>query len=278
MDQGRAKNTEIKSIEREIQNLDSQEGQRFAQLRRNDPEVARAYEWLQEHQSDFQKEVFGPPMLSCSVKDKRYSNHVQMGLQKDDFFCFIAQTKDDHRKLTDQLFRKMKLAVTIRTILTDLSTFRPPVPRDGLRNLGLDGYAIDFLEGPDPVLAMLCSEKKLHLTGVALKEISDEQYQMINDGEKINSFSTGATYHRTMRRREYGAGATSTMTSTIRPGRFWTDETVDAGAKAECEQRRKECLREKQELKQQFDEIKAQQTEISDKEKDVEQELVRKPL
>ncbi|KAF3768765.1 hypothetical protein M406DRAFT_44410 [Cryphonectria parasitica EP155] len=273
LDRGKAKRTQVKAIQEEIESLNSQEGQRLVQLRRIDREVATAYQWLQEHQSEFEKEVFGPPMLSCSVKDRRYSNHIQMCLQRDDFLCFIAQTRADHGKLTEQFFKKMNLAVPVRTIMADLTAFKPPVPREGLQGLGLDGYAIDYLEGPDPVLAMLCSEKKLHLTGLALKEISEQQYQRITDGEVINSFATGNTYHRTTRCREYGPGATSTVTTTIRPGRFWGDEPLDVAARTKLEQDLEVCARELEELKQQFNEVKTQQSDIDNESKEEQKRL-----
>lgn len=208
--------------------------------------------------------MFGPAFLNCSMKDKRYSNHVQSSLQKDDLFCFTAQTRNDHRKLTDGLFNKLNAAVPIRTILADLSSFRPPLPREHLSDLGIDGFALDFVEGPSPVLAMLCSEKKLHLTGVALNDINDEQYQRLSDGEKINSFATGKIYHRITRRREYGPGATSTITKNIQQGRWWTDEPVDVAAKAELEQRLKGLQHEIAEIKQEFEAVKAEQEGIDE--------------
>lgn len=277
MGRGRRKHSELKSIQEEIQNMDSQKGQRLQQLRRIDSDVAKAYEWLQENRSQFEKEVFGPPLLTCSMKDKRYSNHVQSLLQRDDFLCFTAQTKGDHKKLTDQFFKKMNLASTVRTIMTDLSNFRHPVPQEGLNALGLDGYALDFLEGPTPVLAMLCSEKKIHLTGVALKEISEQQYQVISDGEKITSFATGSTMYRITRRREYGPGATSVISKSIQTGRFWTDEPIDTAAKTEIERRYKECQQVYDEMKKEYAEIAAKQTELDGEVKEVQEEIVRAP-
>ncbi|KAJ4386702.1 Structural maintenance of chromosomes protein 5 [Gnomoniopsis smithogilvyi] len=269
---GTTKSTEARSIKQELESLNSQEGQKLAQLRRLDPEVARAYDWLQEHRSEFEKEVFGPAFLNCSMKDKRYSDHVQSGLQKDDLFCFTAQTRNDHRKLTDRLFNKLNAAVPIRTILADLSSFHPPLPKDHLSDLGIDGFALDFVEGPSPVLAMLCSEKKLHLTGVALSDINDEQFQRLSDGEKINSFATGKIYHRITRRREYGPGATSTITKNIQRGRWWTDEPVDTAAKAELEQRFRALQQEIAEIRQEFETVKAEQEEVDEQVTEAKQE------
>lgn len=273
-ERGKVKQQERRTIQRELENLNSQEGQRLVQLRRAEPEVASAWEWLQENGDQFEKQVFGPPMLTCSMKDKRYSNHVQSLLQRDDFLCFTAQTRNDHKKLTDQFFTNMKLAVTVRTITADLSSFRSPVPQESLAAMGLDGYALDFVEGPEPVLAMLCSEKKLHLTGVALNDISEEQYQKINDDEVFNSFATGNTMYRITRRREYGPGATSTMSRTIRPGTYWTDGPLDMAAKNELEQRLHQCETEFDEMRTTNEEFKAKSTALKDKEKEIQEAVV----
>lgn len=273
-ERGKVKQQEKRTIERELENLNSQEGQRLVQLRRAEPEVALAWEWLQENGDQFEKQVFGPPMLTCSMKDKRYSSHVQSLLQRDDFLSFTAQTRNDHKKLTDQFFTTMKLAVTVRTVTADLSSFRSPVPQEKLGAVGLDGYALDFVEGPEPVLAMLCSEKKLHLTGVALKDISEEQYQKINEDEVFNSFATGNTMYRITRRREYGPGATSTMSRTIRPGTYWTDGPLDMAAKNELEQRLQQCEMEFGEMRTTNEEYKAKNAALKDKAAEITDAIV----
>ena len=129
-------------------------------MRRLLPDVAASWEWIQEHQAEFEREIYGPPMVSCSVKDERYSDLVQALLQKDDFTCFTVQTRNDWEKLSDQLYRQMGLSVTIRTCGNPLSMYRPPMDANAVRELGFDGFAIDFVEGPDPVLAMLCAEPR----------------------------------------------------------------------------------------------------------------------
>lgn len=273
-ERGKLKQQEKRTIQRELENLNSQEGQRLVQLRRAEPEVASAWEWLQENGNQFEKQVFGPPMLTCSMKDKRYSNHVQSLLQRDDFLSFTAQTRNDHKKLTDQFFTNMKLAVTVRTVTADLSSFRSPVPQENLAAMGLDGYALDFVEGPEPVLAMLCSEKRLHLTGVALKDISEEQYQKIEKDEVFNSFATGNTMYRITRRREYGPGATSTMSRAIRPGTYWTDGPLDMAAKDELEQRLEQCESEFEEMKKTNEEFKAKNSALKDKTEEIKEAVV----
>jgi len=211
----------------ELQALDSQQGRILALLKRLDSDVARGYEWLREHQDEFEKEVFGPPMVTCSVKDQQYSDPIQSMLHSSDFFCFTAQTKNDHVKLSHFFYNQMNLSVTIRTCIKPLDAFQPPVPRHRLAEMGFDGYVIDYIDGPGPVLAMLCVEKKLHLSTVALQPLSDNNLERVLKGGAINQFACGDQTYRVTRRREYGDGATSTRIDTVRPGQYWTTQPVD---------------------------------------------------
>lgn len=270
----RPKGEEKRRVIQQLANLDSQQGQRLHQLERISLDAHQAYNWLQEHQNEFEKEVFGPPMLTCSVKDKRYSDQVQTVLQRDDFLCFTAQTKNDHKKLTDKFYKEMRLAVAVRTITSDLSSFRPPLPREALGQFNLDGYALDYLDGPKPILAMLCSEKKIHFTGVALRDINDQQYQKLIDSETINSFVTGKTHYRITRRKEYGAGATSTITRTIQPGNFWRDEPLDGSIKARLEEQLQQCENAAQEFRKHMAAHKTQRAELIGQIQEAEEEKV----
>ncbi|KAI0476179.1 hypothetical protein GGR56DRAFT_665927 [Xylariaceae sp. FL0804] len=256
------KRRRVQLIQHKIQSLDSQQGQKLAKLRHVSEDAAKGWEWLQEHQDEFETEVFGPPMLTCSVKDKRHSDGIQALLGRDDFLCFITQTREDHKKLSDQLYRVMGLRVAIRTCGSPFSAFRPQIPTEQVRELGLDGYAIEFIEGPEPVKAMLCMEKRLHMSGVALREISNDQYNRIKDADKISQWAAGNNMYRVTKRKEYGPDAVSTTSKKINPGSFWTDRPVDDSEKTRLQ-------REKTELEAEIDEVKREAKELREKALDI---------
>ena len=269
-----SKKQTLDGLKTEFENLNSQQGKKLAQLRNIHADAAKGWEWLQNNQNQFEKEVFGPPMLTCSITDQKYSNQVQALLSQDDFVCFICQTPGDHKKLSNQFYGQMGIAVSIRTCTTDFSSFRSPLSREQLREFGLDAYAINFLEGPEPVLAMLCADKKLHMSAVAQQDISNAQYEKLMAFERIPSWSAGTRMYRVTRRREYGPSATSTTTRTILPGRFWTDQPVDDGERADIERRMQEILQELEMLKQEGLEIRDKKRTLDDREKEVEEEIV----
>ncbi|KAI1819698.1 P-loop containing nucleoside triphosphate hydrolase protein [Xylaria intraflava] len=227
----------LTGLENDYNKLNSQEGIKLAQLKSVNLDAAKGWEWLQENQDQFEQKVFGPPMLTCSITDTKYSDQVQSLLSQEDFICFICQTRNDHQKLSNQFFRQMNLSVSIRTCVKPLSSFQPSMPKAQLRQFGLDAYAIEYLEGPEPVLAMLCAEKKIHMAAVAQQDISNVQYEQLMATGKLPSWTAGKRTYRVATRREYGPSATSTSTRTIAPGRFWTDQPVDVAERADVQRR-----------------------------------------
>ncbi|KAL2263142.1 hypothetical protein VTK26DRAFT_8040 [Humicola hyalothermophila] len=240
---------EQSKLQGHLEELKSQQGQLLVQLKKIDPDVARGWDWLKDNQASFEKEVFGPPMLTCSVKDSRYSDLVQSMLQKDDFLCFTTQTRADHKKLSDQFYKHMGLSVTVRSCFTPLSSFNAPLSKEELAGLGFDGYASDYLEGPEPVLAMLWAERRLHASAVSLKEISEKQFDRIQQVGNLNQFAAGKQLYRIARRREYGPGAVSTRVTQFAKGRFWTNQPVDVAEKTELQQKIEELGIEFNQLK-----------------------------
>ncbi|KAK3938407.1 SMC5-like protein [Diplogelasinospora grovesii] len=259
---GNEKKNEMRKMMDDFREQESQQGQLLNQLRRANPDVAKGWEWLKDNQEGFEKEVFGPPMLVCSLKDSRYVDVVQSMLAQDDFFCFTTQTKEDHKKLSDQFYGKMGLSVTIRSCFTAFDSFRPPLPRQELAGLGLDGYAIEYLTGPEPVLAMLCAEKRLHASAVALAELSEAQFQRIQQRESISHYAAGKQLYRTTRRREYGAGAVSTRVTQFPKGRFWTDQPLDSSEQDELKRKLNAAKGEYEELQQQYRDKTSRSNEV----------------
>ncbi|KAF6838900.1 structural maintenance of chromosomes 5 smc5 [Colletotrichum plurivorum] len=267
-----ASNTKQK-LNQDLQNLDSQQGAILNLIQKKWPDVVKGWEWLQENRDKFEKEVFGPPAIVCTVKNERYSDQIQALLHNDDFLCFTAQTKEDHKKLSGYFYRELSLSVNIRSIMKPLSDFRPKMSKEQLQSLGFDAFAIEMLAGPDPVLAMLCNEKKLDMAGVALSDINDAQYERLVQDGIINSWCTGRQLYRVSRRRDLGPQAVSTMTRGIFKGLFWTDQPVDEAEKREIQRRLSEVAAEFDALKAQNAEARRQLSDLDEKKKEINDDL-----
>lgn len=250
---------EKRKVEDDIRALDSQRGQQISFLRRIAPDVARGWAWLEENKDQFSKEIFGPPMATCSIKDQHYSNLVQSLLQNDDFLCFTTQSVQDHKKLSNQFYEAMGLSVTIRTCTTPFSSFRSPFSSDQLASMGFEGTAIDYVEGPDPVLAMLCTERRLHLAPVSTQHPRQDQYDTVVSNEHIMTWASKDQVYRVNRRREYGAHAVSTSVRDVRQGRYWKEAQADLSEKTELQQKLDQWNSELRDLQEEMRGLKEKQ-------------------
>lgn len=238
--QAAPKKSQIDQTNTQLASLESQAGQQNNKLRQHAPETAQAWEWIQKNQDLFENTIYGPPLVECSVKDPRYIDQVESLLQRSSFLAFTTQNTADYLKLQRALYQDLKLAdIQINTASKPLSVARrhnmPSVSDEQLRSFGLDFWAIDLIDAPEPVLAMLCSVGRIHSTGIALKESTEEQFAMLVDSQ-ISTFVTGQHHFNTTRRREYGPGAVSTMTKAIRRAQYWTDQPVDVAEKRQLQE------------------------------------------
>ncbi|KAL4977925.1 P-loop containing nucleoside triphosphate hydrolase protein [Aspergillus desertorum] len=252
----------LKQAEHQLRGLDSRAGQQEKKLQDVSPDSYTAYRWLLNNQDKFEQEVFGPPIVTCSITDPKYADQVESLLQKTDFTTFTVQNRRDFRTLQRYLSHEMRLHdISIRTSSTPLENLGSPLPDHELRDMGFQGWAKDFLSGPEPVVAMLVSEKLLHQTPVSLRDISDQTFATL-EGGSISSWVAGKQNYTINRRREYGPGATSTRVRQVRPARVWTSQPVDASAKAELQRRIQELKSDISDIKEKIESDRATMAQL----------------
>lgn len=248
MQRGRAIGEQRDEAKQQLGAFDTQEGRQLNKLESKSTDTAKAWKWIQDNMESFEKEVYGPPMISCSVKDPRYVNAIESMLQRPDFLCITTQTADDHTKLSHQLHKVMGLEdVTIRSSIDhDLEALRrqAPISPEEMQEIGMDGWAVDYIDGPLPVQCMLSDSGKLHKAAITLQGISDHQYQMIIERERLNKWTTGNERYQVSRRREYGPLAATTTSRPIYPAQWWVDQPVDTSARRELDEKVKDLEQE----------------------------------
>lgn len=217
-------------------NLESQAGQQNKKLFKISRDTAKLWEWVQTNQEVFEKPVFGPPVVECSVTDSRFVDMIETVFQKNMFLSFTVQSNNDFKKLQAQAHDRMGLSeVNIKVMSSGMEAFPPPVGADELKHYGFQGWAIDYLRGPEPVLAMICYDLRLHRTAVAVKDTTTQQYDQLQNSP-IDSWLTSKSSYNIVRRREYGPDATSTRVREVRRATVWTDQPVDLAAKRELQE------------------------------------------
>jgi len=263
VDQGKAKKAQAARLNEMIESLNTQAGQQEFKLENISKETHRAWQWIKENNQQFKKEVFGPPAVTCTVKDPSMATRVEAALQISDFKIITVQCNEDFVMLQEELTKKQRLHdISIRTCTTDnLSSFRTPLSDDQLHELGLEHWVIDCLEGPSVVLAMLCQERNLHQTAISNSAVSDAQHEAIARSP-LKSYIAGNHSVRMTRRAEYGDAGVSSSIRDIQKARFWTDQPVDTGRKREWHDQIKNINRDLFELKENIQNNQAEVTKI----------------
>ncbi|KAL8784967.1 MAG: hypothetical protein Q9195_008833 [Heterodermia aff. obscurata] len=233
---GRQKSEQVHNAQRDLQNLESQAGQRNKKLFTLAPDTFKAWEWLQKNQDKFERKIYGPPLVECSIKDPKWVNQIESLFSDSQFFLFTSQSREDFAKFTHIMHEELKLSnVNTRPMTGGLDEFRPPVSMEELRQYGLEGWALDCIDGPEPVLAMLAYELRLHATAISSRDSTPREYDEIQRSA-IDNWVTSKNIYRIIRRREYGPSATSATVKPIRKAQKWTDQPVDMSAKQKLQE------------------------------------------
>jgi chromosome segregation ATPase len=231
--QGRSLQQRITAAESSLNQLRSKAGQQINKLNQASSDTAKAWDWIQKNRQTFTGKVFGPAILECSVKDTRHANLIESVLGQADMVCITVTHKDDFNMLQRELLNTQRLSdINLRMMDAPLSRWERPYSEAQLRQLGLNTYVLDLLEGPDEVLSMLCDNRNIHMYGVAFQDLSSQQFDGMMS-TTISSWATPTETYNVSRRKEYGDAGISTRIARIRPARFFTSQPVDTHAEQE---------------------------------------------
>jgi structural maintenance of chromosomes protein 5 len=275
-DQGSERQRIMADLKKNLERFDTQAGQRESQLSQKSKDTFDAWQWIQNNRNLFEKHVYGPPMVECSLKDPKIAAKIESVMQESDFKIITVQTIADFKLLQQKLNVEMgKHDVSLRTCSdADHMRFRRPIPDDELESYGLSGYVIDQLEGPGPVLAMLCHERLLHSSGIASGRLSDAQHERLQDSD-IKSYVTADTSYRVTKRAEYGKEGNINSSRPLIAPKIWTTQSVDMGRKAAMSRELQEVAGELEIITREHSTCQSKANEIDNKVKILKAEIAK---
>lgn len=247
-------------VKQQRERLDTQSGKQTSLLQKISPHTAQAWEWLQKNKAQLplKGEVYGPPILTCSLTNPKYADAVESQMKMGDAIAFTFTNKDDQQLLLNEFTSKDKLGlhgVHLRTSPKPLSAFAPPVPDANLSQYGFEGYLRDYITGPDPVIAMLCDNARLNRVAYAAKSITDQQHADAS-ASPIQAWVSGREAFRITTRREYGVSSTSV--NHLKRGQYFVDQPVNSDEKMQLDEQLRNMDREGQEMASEHNEAKAE--------------------
>ena len=273
-EQGKARQQKGKAVETSLKNLDTESGQQESRLESLSKDTFLAWQWIKENGDLFEQQVYGPPIVECSLKDAKMADAVESFLQKSDFSIITVQNQRDFNTLQQKLNREKGLHdIRLRTCSdTSLDAFRRPVGEDEMKQLGFSGYAVDFIDGPDTVLAMLCHEKRIHASAIAATDLSDDQHQRAATSG-ISAYCIKGKMYRFTNRREYGSAGSTAAIKEYGPAQYWTKQTVDLGRKAALQREIAEIRGELETIRAERDNCRNTVTEAENQMKDLAEQI-----
>jgi chromosome segregation ATPase len=266
-------NDEDARLKRQLEQLNTQSGKQASLLQRVSSETARAWAWIEKNRDSlrFKGKVVGPPILECSITDTIDPSAFESQLKKGDVIAITCTDSDDQKLLIRRILGSREAGglglhdVYLRTSPRDLSDYQPPVAKDALVGYGFEGYMLDYINGPDEVLAMLCDNSRIHQIAYASRPISDEQHTAVSNSP-IRTWVSGRETFSIRTRREYNASSTSV--TKLRPAQWFIDQPASTDETTALAKRIEELKAEGLELKGNHrsirDEIKKLKEEVQE--------------
>lgn len=248
------------AIKQQRAQLDTQSGKQASLLQKLSPQTAQAWEWFKQNKArlPLKGEVYGPPILTCSLTDPKYADAVESQMRLGDAIAFTFTNKDDQQLLLTEFTSKDKLGlhnVYLRTSPKPLSAFPSPVANADLAQYGFDGYLRDYVTGPDAVIAMLCDNVKLNRVAYAANPITEQQHENATNSP-IQAWVSGRETFRITTRREYGVS--STAVNHLKRAQFFVDQPVNSDEKMQLDEQLRNLEREGHEMNSEHTEAKAE--------------------
>ncbi|KIK95336.1 hypothetical protein PAXRUDRAFT_25548 [Paxillus rubicundulus Ve08.2h10] len=245
-----AEKAKINTAMEQLQRLDDERHRKLENLRTWDKDHADAVAWLRNNQRRFKMEVFEPPMICCSVPDKRFTNAVEACFNANQLKMLVAQCEEDYellnRCLNDSDEAGLRKGARINTWFRpklEHTVIGPPMTEEELKSLGFDAYAIDKLNCPDGLLWYLKRELNMHRTAIGLDgskvDVSKAMEAVSRLGPRGEgggaNFIAGSVIN-TVQRSRYGKRAAQNMTRDVRPARNLVSSAVDPEIKRRLDQ------------------------------------------
>ena len=273
--QGQSRKEEIAKLRKKIEDMQTQTGQQESKLRELSKDTQDAWKWIQENQDLFEKRVYGPPVVECSLKDQKMAAQIESMMRPGDFKIITAQTNNDFTLLQQKLNRELGFSdISIRTCSeTDLSRYKRPIRDEELESYGIGSFVIDHLNGPATVQAMLCNERFLHQYAIASRAVSDDQHNRLARTE-VKSYVSGQTIHRFNRRAEYSNEVISTVAFVSTKDLHWSDQPVDMGRRAAIERDIADKAGDLSTIKEEHTNCKAEFSELAKKIDGLQKEIL----
>lgn len=217
----------------------------------------RAHVFLRKERKAQNLRYYESPIVSCRVTDKRYAKSFEKVIDNNSLFALYFDTEEDYQKVSAALPKDINVPMRVVS-KAPLST---PMSSEKLRLLGFEGYLLEFLVGPEPVIQGLKHRSYLHCIPVCLKTMRSDVIERLLDAKdgKVPFFKfviENSLY--AINRSRYGSKQTFYQTEHIPEAQLLGAQGITEEVKMEIQHR--------------LVDLKAKITEMQGKQSDIESE------
>lgn len=141
--------------------------------------IFEAYNWVQEHQHQFNKPVYGPVLLEVNVSNRIHADYLEGDVPGYIWKAFITQDAADR----DLLFRNMRsFDVPIINVADESQSHVPFQITEEMRMLGIDSRLDQVFDAPDAVKEALIGQFRLDHSYIGSRETDKRADEVLRLG------------------------------------------------------------------------------------------------
>jgi hypothetical protein len=128
----------------------------------NHVHVYNAVLWVREHRHLFHGKIFEPVALEMNISNNAFADAVESTIGNDALVTFVFCDVDDYKLAQRELIDKNRWRVNLEVVKHPLSHYKSNLSKNEIRQLGFDGFIIDYIQAPEEILSVLCGRSNIH--------------------------------------------------------------------------------------------------------------------
>ncbi|NXU88767.1 SMC5 protein, partial [Xiphorhynchus elegans] len=143
-------------------------------------ETYSALMWLRKNKDKFKKRVCEPMMLEINTRDSRHAKYVENHISSDDMRAFVFESQEDMEVFLIRDHQKLRVNAVCAPAESCAESL-PSRPIEELHRYGFFSYLRELFDAPHPVMSYLCHQYRVHEVPVGTEKTRDMIERVIRE-------------------------------------------------------------------------------------------------
>eukprot|EP01132_Coremiostelium_polycephalum_P003135 gene3135-3919_t len=216
-------NTQLNGMEREwnglkkqLDQLNNRNEMKLEAIRRLDPDVYKAYQWIRHNPNYFEKPIFGPICLEMNVENEDHAKYLEFSMPNWLLTAFVPQTPGDKERFIQELVEKQRLRLN-SILLVNRTEPRRDYNIQDFQKFGITHFLDQTFDSNEYVKDAILDSVPIHNIGAGTNE-TNKYYEDLAKSNLNIFFTPQRQYYKS--RSQYGNRNVSTRISNLRPSKI----------------------------------------------------------